>query len=96
MSPSTPEPQPVSNKLLWQETELAYIQSSPQKRGHGPRPRVLGCQKGVFISLRTPESPIGVYLANKRHRELGEVKPIENSSRGNNYVKGSSKFFKQN
>ena len=98
MSPSTPEPiQPISNKSLGQETELAYILSSPQKRAYGPHPRVLGRQKGVFISLRTPESTIEVYLADKRRRELGEAKPIENSSKGNNrmkdYVKGPRKFF---
>ena len=62
----------LSVKPLW-DTEPVFIQSSPQRMGQGPARRVLCCRNNVFLSLRTPESPTVVYLAEKRHRKLGQA-----------------------
>jgi hypothetical protein len=69
--PTTPV-ELLSDKSRW-DTEPVFIQSSPQRMGQRPARRVLHRRKNVFVSLRTPESPTEVYLADKRRRKLGQA-----------------------
>ena len=83
----------LSNKS-WQDTEPVFIQSSPQRMGQRPARRVLRCRNNVFVSLRTPESPTVVYLAEKRCRKLGQAvtKTGNRRTNGMGFVEVPSKF----
>ena len=78
----------------WQDTEPVFIQSSPQRRAHGPPPRVLHRRRNVFLSLRTQESPTVAYLANKSRRQLGQKisKTRTPLKKGNYYVERPSEL----
>lgn len=74
------------------DTQPVFIQSSPQRMGQGPARRVLRRGNKVFVSLRTPESPTVVYLAEKRRRELGQAIKKSGSRRTNDFVELPSRF----
>jgi hypothetical protein len=81
----------LSDKSLW-DTEPVFIQSSPQRMGQGPARRVLRRRNNVFVSLRTPESPTVVYLADKRRRKLGQAITKTGNRRTNDFVEVPSRF----
>ena len=89
--PSTPVKLSSAESSPWQDTEPVFIQSSPQRRGRGPVPRVLRRQSNVFRSLRTQESPTVAYLTNKSRRQLGQVISKTPQTKGNYYVERPSK-----
>jgi hypothetical protein len=76
----------------WRDTEPVFIQSSPQRMGQGPARRVLRRRNNVFVSLRTPESPTVVYLADKRRRKLGQAITTTGNRRTNDFVEVPSRF----
>lgn len=76
----------------WQDTEPVFIQSSPQRMGQGPAPRVLRRRNNIFVSLRTPESPTVVYLADKRRRTLGQAVAKTGNRRSYDFVEVPSRF----
>lgn len=75
----------------WQDTKPVFIQSSPQRMGQGPAPRVLRRRNKVFVSLRTPESPTVVYL-DKRRRKLGQAVTKTGNRQTNDFVEVPSRF----
>jgi hypothetical protein len=83
----------LSDKSLT-DTEPVFIQSSPQRMGQGPARRVLRRRNNlnVFVSLRTPESPTVVYLADKRRRKLGQAITKTGNRRTNDFVEVPSRF----
>jgi hypothetical protein len=77
----------------WQDTEPVFIQSSPQRMGQGPARRVLRRRNNhVLVSLRTPESPTVVYLADKRRRTLGQAVTKTGNRRTNDFVEVPGRF----
>jgi hypothetical protein len=84
------------SESLWGDTEPVFIQSSPQRegqgRGLGPARRVLRRRNDVFVSLRTPESPIVVYLADKKRRKLGQAITKTGNRRTSDFVELPSRF----
>jgi hypothetical protein len=76
----------------WLDTEPVFIQSSPQRMGQGPARRVSRRRNDVFVSLRTPESPTVVYLADKRRRKLGQAITKTGNRRTNDFVELPSGF----
>ena len=94
---TTPSPAILSesdSKSLWVDTEPAFIQSSPQREGQGLGPArwVLRRRNDVFVSLRTPESPTVVYLADKKRRKLGQAITKTGNRRTNDFVKVPGRF----
>lgn len=89
--PTTPV-KSLSDKS-WQDTQPVFIQSSPQRMGQGPAPRVRRRNNNVFVSLRTPESPTVVYL-DKRRRKLGQAVTVTKTGnrRTNDFVEVPSRF----
>ena len=85
----------VSDKS-WQDTEPVFIQSSPRRMGQGPARRALRRQNNIFVSLRTPESPTIVYLANKTRSKLGQAVTKTGNRRTNDFVEIPSRFPKSN
>lgn len=81
----------LSDKSLG-DTEPVFIQSSPQRMGQRPARRVLRRRNNAFVSLRTPESPTVVYLADKRRRKLGQAITKTEYRRTNDFVEIPSRF----
>jgi hypothetical protein len=90
--PFTTPVEHLSDKPL-RDTEPVFIQSSPPRKGQGPARRVLRRRNNIFVSLRTPESPTLVYLAEKRHRKLGQAITKTGNRRTNDFVEVPSRFL---